>query len=304
VSLNYRSHIVSERTSTQPIWEQHALRIGGKKVGTEMKDLKQALREGEVLIGPFSVSGNPQVVETIGYAGFDFVLIDCEHAPTSPYGHELESNIRAALSADIAPVVRITWNDPGQILKAADMGAQFIVVPHVNTAEEAAAAVRAAQYYPRGRRSAAPPTLASKRGFIDWATYYDRSIKENLILPLIEEPLAVENVEEIAAVEGLAGIYFGPFDLAVALGKADQAFEPDVAEERTRVYAAAKKNGLPIADLAWTMESALKEIRQGAQLICIGTDVTMLANACRTLRRDIDEGKRTLAGERTLATRS
>jgi 4-hydroxy-2-oxoheptanedioate aldolase len=260
-----------------------------------MINIKEALASGEVLVGPFAVSGSPGVVETIGYAGFDFAIIDTEHAPISPYGSELENLIRTAWSADLAPIVRTTWNDRGQILKAMDMGASAVVVPHVNTAEEAAAAVSAAYYAPKGRRSAAPPTLGSKRGFVDWATYHQQGLDNTLVFLLIEELEAVENIEEIAAVPGVGGIFFGPFDLAVSMGRPASAFEPDVPEERERVYAAAKANGLPIADLAWNVPSALEKIKMGAQLISLGTDVTLLANALRNLLAEINDMKKTLA---------
>ena len=260
-----------------------------------MINLKQALANGDVLVGPFAVSGSPGVVETIGYAGFDFAIIDTEHAPISPYGTELENLIRTAWSADLTPIVRTTWNDRGQILKAMDMGASAVVVPHVNTAEEAAAAVSAAYYAPKGRRSAAPPTLGSHRGFIDWATYHRHGLEETILFVLIEELEAVENIEEIAAVPGLGGVFFGLFDLAVSMGKPASAFEPDVPEERERVYAAAKANGLPIADLAWNVPSALEKIKMGAQLISLGTDVTLLANALRNLLAEINEMKKTVA---------
>jgi len=257
-------------------------------------NIKEALANGDVLVGPFAVSGSPGVVETIGYAGFDFTIIDTEHAPISPYGTELENLIRTAWSADIAPIVRTTWNDRGQILKAMDMGASAVVVPHVNTAEEAAAAVSAAFYAPKGRRSAAPPTLGSKRGFVAWETYHRQGLEDTLVFPLIEEWEAVQNIEEIAAVPDLGGIFFGPFDLAVSMGKPASAFEPDVPEERERVYAAAKANGLPIADLAWNVPSALEKIKLGAQLVALGTDVTLLSGALRNLLAEINEMKSTL----------
>jgi 2,4-dihydroxyhept-2-ene-1,7-dioic acid aldolase len=263
-----------------------------------MINIKQALANGDVLVGPFAVSGSPGVVETIGYAGFDFTIIDTEHAPISPYGSELENLIRTAWSADIAPIVRTTWNDRGQILKAMDMGASAVVVPHINTAEEAAAAVSAAFYAPKGRRSAAPPTLGSKRGFVDWKTYHQRGLEDTLVFPLIEEWEGVQNIEEIAAVPNLGGIFFGPFDLAVSMGKPASAFEPDVPEERARVYAAAKANNLPIADLAWDVPSALDKIKLGAQLIALGTDVTLFANALKELLGEINEMKKTLSGIR------
>ena len=133
----------------------------------------------------------------------------------------------------------------------------------------------------------------SKRGFVEWATYHRQGLEDTLVFPLIEEWEGVENIEEIAAVPDLGGIFFGPFDLAVSMGKPASAFEPDVPEERERVYAAAKANSLPIADLAWNVPSALEKIKLGAQLIALGTDVTLLAaRSQESARRDQrDEGR-------------
>ena len=259
-----------------------------------MINIKKALANGEVLIGPFAVSGSPGVVETIGCGGFDFVILDTEHSPISPYGSELENLVRTAWSADISPIIRPTWNDRGQILKAMDMGASGVIVPHVNTADEAAKAVSAAYYGPRGRRSAAPPTLGSHRGFIDWPTYHRMGLEDTLVFPLIEEYEGVENIESIAAVPGVGGIFFGPFDLAVSMGKPASAFEPDVVTERERVYRAAKANNLPIADLAWNVQSAFDKIKQGAQLIALGTDITLFSTALRGLLGEIKEMKKQL----------
>ena len=129
-----------------------------------MLNLKEALVRDEVLLGTFSTSGSSVMIETIGYAGLDFVVLDCEHAAVSPYGGELASLIRSAWSADIPPIVRVTWNDPGQIMKVLDMGASAVIVPHVNTAAEAAAAVSAAHHHPLGRRSATPAVMGSQQG--------------------------------------------------------------------------------------------------------------------------------------------
>jgi 2-keto-3-deoxy-L-rhamnonate aldolase RhmA len=251
-----------------------------------MRDIAAALRNEELLIGPFSVSGSPTLVETIGYAGFDFVLIDCEHAATSPLGTELEQLVRAAYSADIAPIVRVTRNDRGQILKAMNFGARAVVVPHINTAEEAAQAVSAAHYAPAGRRSCAPPVRAARHGFTDWSTYYRRSLEEAVVIPLIEEREAVENIESIAQVPGLGAIFFGPFDLSVSMGVPDLAFE-GVQEAREAVYEAARRHGLPVADLAWSIESAAMMVKLGARVIALGTDLTMFAQSCRSLLDDI-----------------
>ena len=257
-----------------------------------MLNLKEALASGGALIGTFSTSGSPVMVETIGYAGLDFVVLDCEHAAVSPYGGELAGLIRAAWSADIAPIVRVTWNDPGQIMKALDMGASAVIIPHVNSAEEAAAAVSAAHHHPKGRRSATPAVIASQQGLIDWPSHYGRSQEETLVIPLIEESEGVDRIEEIAAVPNLGGIFFGPFDLAVSMGAGEDARDADVSEARERVYAAAKANGLPIFDLAWSAEAALALIKKGAQVVAVGVDISLFADGCRVLAAQCADAKR------------
>jgi 4-hydroxy-2-oxoheptanedioate aldolase len=251
-----------------------------------VRDIKAALAEGEVLIGPFSVSASPTLVETIGYAGFDFVLIDCEHAATSPFGTELEGLVRAAYAADIAPIVRVTRNDRGQILKALNFGAKAVVVPHVNTPEDAKEMVSAAHYAPLGRRSCAPPVRAAKHGFVDWSTHYQKTVKDTLVIPILEEVEAIENAEAIASVEGVGALFFGPFDLAVSMGLPDSVFDPTVHGHRKSVYDIARAQGIPAADLAWDVESATEFIRLGAQLIALGTDLTIFANSCRELSKE------------------
>ena len=257
-----------------------------------MLNLKEALVRDEVLLGTFSTSGSPVMVETIGYAGFDFVVLDCEHAAVSPYGGELAGLIRSAWSADIPPIVRVTWNDPGQIMKVLDMGASAVIVPHVNTASEAAAAVSAAHHHPLGRRSATPAVMGSQQGLIDWPSHYGRSQRETVVIPLIEEYEGVMNIDEIAAVPNLGGIFFGPFDLAVSMGAAADAREADVSNERRRVYAAARAHGLPVFDLAWTPEAALALIKLGAQAVAVNVNISIFANSCRELAAGCTDAKR------------
>jgi 2-keto-3-deoxy-L-rhamnonate aldolase RhmA len=227
----------------------------------------------------------------IGYAGFDWVVIDCEHASTSPLGTELEQLVRAAYAADIAPIVRITRNDRGQILKALNFGAKALMIPHVNTAEEAEAAVSAAYYAPKGRRGAAPPVRAARYGFTDWISYYRRSLAEPLIIPIIEEVEGVENIEEIAAVPGIGAIWFGPFDLAVSMGKPEAVYDPSVQVHRQTVYEAARRNGLPVGDLAWDVTSATEMMQEGAQLLPVAVDGVLFGAALVALAAEIGDAK-------------
>lgn len=249
-----------------------------------MKQLHEAVKGDKPLVGPFSVSGSATLVEMIGYAGLDFVIIDCEHAATSPYGSELEGLIRAAYAADIAPIVRVSSHERGQLLKALNLGAQAVVVPHVNTAEEARKIVEDAKYAPVGRRSCAPPVRAAKHGFVPWAQFHSEQLAETLLIPLVEERAGVENVAEIAAVDGIDGIFFGPFDLAVSVGDPAGAFDLAThANVREEVYRVAHSAGLFVADLAWDSDSATAMAAMGADIIALGTDLTMFAHSLKEL---------------------
>lgn len=257
-----------------------------------MERLVERLKAGESLVGPFSVSGSATLIEVIGYAGFDFVIIDCEHAATGATGIELEEMVRAAYAADIIPVVRTTRNDPTQILKAFNFGAQAVITPHCNSRAEAEAAVRAGKYAPVGRRSSAPPVRAAKHGFIPWVEFYQQQLDETLVIPLIEEPEGLAAVDDIASVDGLGGLFFGPFDLAVSRGQPGGVYDLEThKEDRARVYDCAKQRGLPIADLAWDLDSASAMIKMGCQMVALGTDITMFANSCRDLREAVDSIK-------------
>jgi 4-hydroxy-2-oxoheptanedioate aldolase len=257
-----------------------------------MKNIPIEMKNGHALLGTFSVSGSPTLVEMVGYAGFDFVIIDCEHAATSPLGSELEGLVRAAYAADIAPIVRVTKNDPSQILKALNFGAQAVIVPHVNTAAEARLAVQAGKYAPLGRRSCAPPVRGARHGFVPWSEYYRRQLEDTLIIPLLEEEEAIRNAAEIADVEGIGALFFGPFDLAVARGRPDDVTDPGAVQaEREHVYGIARSRGLPIADLAWSADAAVPMLQLGAQLVAMGTDLTMFGGACRQTIADLTRAR-------------
>jgi 4-hydroxy-2-oxoheptanedioate aldolase len=253
-----------------------------------VRDLSATLRSGEPLYGVFVLSGSPVAVELIGRAGFDFVAIDCQHGVTSSDGEDLADLIRAAEAADVAPVARVAGHHPGMILKPLDLGAAAVIVPNVNTAEQARAAVEAARYPPHGRRSAYPSARAAGYGTETWEGFEARQNRAALVFALIEEAEGLENVEEIAAVEGLGGLYFGPFDLALSLGDATMAFDLEAhARNRQRVYEAARRHGLPIGDLAWDAASAGVLRDQGATMIGVGFDVSVLFERLRRMREEL-----------------
>jgi len=245
-----------------------------------MKDIKQALKNGEVVIGTFNIIPHPTITEILGNAGFDFLIIECEQGALSPWGTELENLIRAANAADVTPFVRISVNDRGMITKALNFGVKGIIVPHVNTKEEMIRIVEAAKYPPKGNRTAAPVIRAAKYGAIPWSEFVQRADEDVMIIPLFEEPKAFDNIEEILSVEGVDVAFFGPFDLALRLGGVgDPDAERKVLNYEERLITLCNQKNIPVMNLAWDAESVKRQIEKGCKIIAYSTDISIFNNA-------------------------
>ncbi len=249
--------------------------------------LRSRFQTGEVLYGTFMLANSPLVVEMIGYAGFDFVIIDCEHSGTSPFG-DVEVMVRAADSVRLPAMVRIKQNNAAQIAAALDAGAQGVVIPHMRSAEEMKQALYAATWPPKGGRGVAPVVRAAKYGLGDWNTFMQAGT-EMMIVPLIEDPEGVEHVDEIVHVDGISLLMFGAFDLAVAMGLDPMQGGDEIKAARTKVYQAAKQAGVQILDYAWDASAAHMQVEMGANGIALANDVSLLAHALRDLRASVKD---------------
>jgi 4-hydroxy-2-oxoheptanedioate aldolase len=258
-----------------------------------MKNLKEITANGGVVIGTFVFFPSPASVEILGYAGFDFVIIDVEHGPCGPFSSELENLIRAAYAADITPLVKLTRNDSGMILKALDFGAKGILVPHVVTKEDAINAVNSAKYPLKGRRSCAPIVRAAQYGSLDWSTYWKQANQETMVWPIIEEKNAIGNLEDILSVEGIDCVAFGPFDLSMSLGTEGDPLHPAVKEKLHEVLDACKKRDIPVQILAMDVEAAKKYVQMGVKIVAISADTVILHNACKDIVKKANREIRT-----------
>ena len=255
-----------------------------------MKNLKDELTHGNVIIGTFSLFSHPSVIEIIGNVGFDAVVIDTEHAGGSPYGLNLEELIRAAYAADIAPLVRTTENRSGMILKALDAGAQGIFVPHVCTKEDAAAAVAHCRYPPLGTRSAAPVVRAAKHGLTEWNEYVAKSNADTLVMVMVEDEEAVENIDEILSVSGIDGVFIGPWDLATDLGVARYgSLDESVEKLCQKIIDACRERNLFVGSHGWDAESVQAWVDKGCQLVIASTDVSAFVDSMQTLKKLMDD---------------
>lgn len=251
-----------------------------------MKNLRKALEQGEVLWGTIIVSSSPINVEISGYVGYDFVFIDSEHATTGPYGADMEHLIRAAYAADIVPICRVVKNDPAQIKKCLDFGAKGIIAPSINNKEDARQLVDACLFPPKGNRGGCPVVRATKYGAMGWFDYMDQSNEETIIMPIIERMEGIENLVDITSVEGINAVLFGPFDLAIELGirpaggdalneTVRMLTDPRIYEHMEYVIKTCNQRDIPVANVAWSVDSGLEMIEKGCRIIGFTGDNNM-----------------------------
>jgi 4-hydroxy-2-oxoheptanedioate aldolase len=252
--------------------------------------LKQALRQQRVLVGMSLATPAPALVEVLGRAGYDYVFIDYEHS--SLRVDQLPSLVRAAELTGLASLVRVSANDPTPIRRVLEDGADGVIIPHVNSRDDAQRAVRAAKFPPDGIRGVGTLVRANTYGFpeLTLAEYTRRSNDGVAVIVLIEEEAAVTHIDEIVAVEGVDVILLGPADLSTSLGLPGQYRHPRVVTSIAEVMAAAQRRGTPVmCAISYLVDRVTEaEVRrfvaQGLRLITFGSVEGTVKRAClRTL---------------------
>lgn len=241
---------------------------------------KDLLTAGKVAIGAQLRLGVPAIAELFAAAGFDYVVLDGEHAPQTPVG--IQAQLQAVNGYPCTPIVRFGRNDPDEIRLALDMGAGGVLIPLIKTAEDAAKIVRACRYPPAGTRSWGP-SRAYQYGFD--TNYFPRSEPSIVVMAIIETAEAVDNIDEIMAVDGLDTVVLGPADLSIALDAPMEMQHPKVEAATAKVLRAAQKAGKPAGVSYYPGNSARiqERIEQGARVLLAGGDEWMLHDACERL---------------------
>lgn len=178
--------------------------------------LRAMMDRGEKPLGIFVSSLDPASTDIMAAAGFDYVVLDSEHGRLGRI--EVENHVRAAVAGGVIPFVRVLENSPTLIQSMLDVGAQGVVVPHVDTAEDASAAVAASRYAPRGRRGMCPACYAGGYALAGWPEHVRSSDDGAMVIPILESCRAIANIEEILAVDGIDVVHFGPGDLSADMG--------------------------------------------------------------------------------------
>lgn len=234
---------------------------------------KRALAQGEAQIGLWCSLANHVSTEVVADAGFDWLLLDTEHAPADLT--TVHQQLQAVAAGSTTPIVRPPWNDTVVIKRLLDIGVQSFLIPFVQTAAEAKAAVAATRYPPDGVRGFASTTRATKFGRVP--NYYARAAEEICVLVQVESRKALGALDEIATVEGVDGVFIGPGDLSADLGHLANPGHPDVQAEIAgaveRIRAAGKAAGI----LTPVEEEARRWLEAGCLFVAVGADVGLLA---------------------------
>jgi 2-keto-3-deoxy-L-rhamnonate aldolase RhmA len=246
------------------------------------ESLRSRLKKGELLVGTLITLPSPEIGEILAAAGFDWLFVDMEH---STIGAGEAQAILQAVAGRVDCILRVPLNDEIWIKKALDTGAAGVMVPQVNSAENARRAVRFSKYPPQGSRSVG---FARAHGYGPGAQeYLERANTDTALVVQIEHIEAVRNLEAILSVEGIDAVLVGPYDLSASMGRMGQVESPEVQAVVEQVKQACLAHGMPLGIFAATAERASDYARQGYRLIAASSDALMLASSAREIVRKL-----------------
>jgi 4-hydroxy-2-oxoheptanedioate aldolase len=242
---------------------------------------KHALARGESQIGLWLSLAHAYSAEIVAGSGFDWLLLDGEHSPNDP--PRILEQLQAIAPYPATPIVRPAWNDKVLIKRYLDVGVQSFLVPYVQSAEEARAAVEAVRYPPRGIRGVAGTTRASRYGRI--GDYARRAEEELCMLVQIETRSGLDALEAIARTDGIDGVFIGPADLAAGLGHLGEIGHAEVQHAIRDAIARIRACGKPAGILATDEASARRYMQWGTTFTAVGLDAMILARETEKLAR-------------------
>lgn len=247
---------------------------------------KVLMEQGKPTLGSWLSVSSCQSAEVMSYIGFDWLVIDMEHAPHS--FETVENMIRTIERTEVVPMVRVSWNDPVLMKLALDRGAKGIVVPWVNTKEEAAKAVSGCMFPPKGLRGIGGGRTTKYD--LDEGKYMAEANDDVLVIIQIETISAVDSIDEIFEVEGLGGAFIGPADLSASMGMFGQLGRPEFEAAVMKVLEAGKRHKVPVGIHVGSNETAAKRINQGFQFMAISDDIEFMINGAKSALSEINKG--------------
>lgn len=256
--------------------------MSGKNHHTAANGFRQLLRERKTLLGTFIKTPTSHTVEVFGDLGFDFVVIDAEHAPFDR--STIDRALLGARAAGVAGLVRVAEPSPSQILAALDDGAAGVLIPHVSSPDAAAAAVSACRYR-GGRRGFSNSPRAGRYGGVALWPHVEAQDAAVAVIAMIEDPEALDVLDPIMGTEGLDAVFIGRADLTVALGAASPE-APEVRSAVMKILEAATKAGMPVCVMAATVDEAKSFAKLGATVFMIGSDLGLMRQAASRIHDD------------------
>lgn len=248
--------------------------------------LRARLQRGEPVLGSFVFLPTPAVVEIMGLAGFDFVIIDLEHSPKS--WETVENMVRAASLSGMAALIRIRDASEKSVLEALELGAEGVVVPFVRTADESRDVALASKYPPEGIRGTCTVSRSSRYGSLGkgFVEHTQKLNERTLVVAQLEDLTAVEQVEAMAAASPGADVFvIGRADLASALGRPGQVNDPEVMKATDHIIRSVADKGLPGRQSGigvYTPTEAAEWMKKGVRFFVYAPDAGIIFNAART----------------------
>jgi len=238
----------------------------------EIKQFKELIKAGAVY-GPFAKTNDPGMIEAMGFAGFDFVILDLEHGPNSV--ETVQNLIRAAQISGILPIVRVKDNNDSVIGEVLDIGAAGIEVPQISTKEDAEHLIEVAKFAPEGMRGVCRFVRAADYSSMDRFEYF-KEANEAIIIIHLEGQKAIENLDELLDVKGIDIMFIGPYDLSQSLGIPGQIDHPLVEEKMKEIIGKCSSKGVCIGTFVDNVTNAKKWRDAGIRYIAYSVDVGLL----------------------------
>jgi 4-hydroxy-2-oxoheptanedioate aldolase len=239
-----------------------------------------AMRQGESWIGLWLALTDPNAAEALAGCGFDWLLLDGEHAPNDV--RSILEQLRAVAPYPVAPIVRIAQADATLVKQHLDLGAQTLLVPMIDTPEQAAQMARAMRYPPFGIRGVGAGLARASR-WNQVPRYLEQADQEVCLIVQAETPQALQNLPSIAATEGVDAVFFGPADLSTNMGLPGQVSHPEVQRCICEGIATVRAHGKAAGVLAFDPALATRYLQAGAQFIAVGADTSLLVQSAKAL---------------------
>jgi 4-hydroxy-2-oxoheptanedioate aldolase len=250
---------------------------------------KHALASGRTPVGAWLVSGAPATAEALGCLGFDFLVVDMEHTPIDL--QQLVGILQAIAGTPAQAIVRPPWNDMVMVKRALDAGAQSLLLPFVQNADEAKRAVAYTRYPPEGVRGVAAAHRGSRYGTIP--NYIKRAHEEICVIVQIETPTAFARLEDIAAVPGVDSTFIGPADLSASMGFPGDMGNPAVQDKLRAGAQTCKRLGKPCGIVGANPDMVGQFLDQGFSWVAVGSDLAMLVGRAQEFLSAV---RKTIAG--------